>query len=226
MVFKVMLCLLLVTSVCGVPASAQTRADFVRTIKGVVVDKEDHPVAEAKVCAWGNGPMAGRIPCAQSNRSGRFAIEVYRPDTYTISAEQLAQGYPETSFAFYGKLFCDCPVVTVDNSISVKPVKVKLGPKAGRVIFTIVDEETNRPIEIGLITVCRIGEPLSCWSKSTAFPSGQYELLTPEVPFTVRFETSEANTWVKRTALDKSGVPIEVLSVDLGARMEVTVKLK
>lgn len=122
--------------------------------------------------------------------------------------------------------FSNFPVIKVDNSISVKPVKVKLGPKAGRVIFTILDEETNRPIETGLIAVCRIGEPNSCWSKSTAFPNGQYELLTPEVPFTVRFEASEANTWVKRTALDKSGVPIEVLSVDLGALMEVTVKLK
>ena len=226
MIFNVMLCLLLVNFVCGVPTSGQTRTEFTRTIAGVVVDKEDQPIADAKVCAWGNGPMAGRVPCAQSNRIGRFAIEVHRPDTYTIGVEALAQGYPETSFAFYGKLFCDCPVVIVDNSTSVRPVKVKLGPKAGRVTFTIVEEGTNKPIEMGLITVCRIGEPLSCWSKSTAFPNGQYELLTPEVPFTVRFETSEANTWVKRTALDRSGVPIEVLSLDLGARMEITVKLK
>jgi hypothetical protein len=209
-----------------VPASAQDLPRFTRTITGVVVDKEDQPVADARVCAWGTGPMAGRVPCAESNPSGQFAIDVYRPDTYKISAENLARGYPEAIWGFYGKLFSAFPVVTVDDSISVTPVKVKLGPTAGRVIFTILDGETSKRIEAGSITVCRVGEPVSCWSKSTAFPNGRYELLTPEVPFTVKFETSIANTWVKRAAFDKFGVPIEVLSVDLGARMEVTVRLQ
>jgi hypothetical protein len=221
------LCLLVISFACETgQASGQELPRFTRTITGVVVDKENQPVADARVCAWGTGPIAGRVPCAESNRGGQFAIDVYRPDTYKISAENLAQGYPEAIWGFYGKLFSAFPVVTIDDSISVTPVEVKLGPKAGRVIFTILDGETSKRIEAGSITACRVGEPLLCWSKSTAFPDGRYELLTPEVPFTVKFETSVANTWVNRAAFDKSGVPIEVLSVNLGARMEVTVRLQ
>jgi hypothetical protein len=221
------LCLLVVTFAWGtLSASGQSQPDFSRTIAGVVVDKEEQPIAGAKVCAWGTGPMGSAVPCAQSNPDGRFTIDVYRPDTYTIKAEDLAQGYPEARWGFYGKLFCNFPVVTIDDTRSVTPVKVKLGLKAGRVIFTILDEETNKPIEKGSINVCRIGDPKSCWLKSTSFPHGQYELLTPEVPFTVKFETWETAGWVQRAAFDESDVPIEVLQVDLGARKEIKVRLK
>src|SRR6267142_537149 len=226
MIFNVILYLLLVSFVCGVPASGKARIGFTRTITGVVVDKDDHPVGGAQVCAFGEAAMAGRLPCGWSKSDGRFAIDVFRSDTYTIGAEALAQGYPRAVQSFYGKLFCNFPVITVDDSSSMSPIKVILGPKAGRMIFTILDKRTNRRIEQGSITVCRIGEPRSCWSMSTAFPHGRYELLTPDFTFTVKFETSKANVWVKRAAFNESGVPIEELQVDLGALRELTVKLK
>ncbi len=220
------LCLLAVTFTYGTAsASAQAESVFTRTITGGVVDKEDQPVADATVCAWGTGPMAGVLPCGQSSPKGQFAFDVHRPDTYTITASALAQGYPEAIWGFYGDLHSKFPVVIVDDSTSVIPVKVKLGPKAGRVIFTILDGDTNRPITKGSIIVCRIGDPHSCWSKSTGFPGGHYDLLTPDVPFTIKFETWEGD-WVKRAAFDESGVSIEVLQVDLGARKEITVRLK
>ena len=69
-----------------------------------------------------------------------------------------------------------------------------------------------------------------------SFPDGRYELLTPEVPFTIKFATWEGKLvdgkwvngkWVERKAFDgESGKPIEVLQVDLGARKEITVRLK
>jgi len=165
-----------------------------------------------------------------SSPNGRFGIDVYRPDTYAIEAKHLAEGYPDTIWGFYGRVFrgfaVDFPVVTVDDTPEVKPIKVKLGPKAGRVIFTIVEEETNKPVEKGAITVCRAEDPRLCWSMSTAFPHGRFDLLTPDVPFTVKFETWETSGWVKRAAFDKFDVPIEVLQVDLGARKEITVRLK
>ena len=221
------LCLLLVALASGtVSASTQARTDVTRTIEGIVVDKEDQPIADARVCAWGTGGMAGRVPCAQSKRNGHFAIDIPRPDTYTITAENIEQGYPEAIWGFYGKGFANFPTVIVGDTVTVRSVTVKLGPKAGKVIFTILDGETNKPIEAGSITVCRIGEPKSFWSKSTAFPHGQYELLTPDAPFTVKFETWEGNGWVTRAAFDESGVPVEVMQVDLGARKEITVRLR
>lgn len=219
------ICLVVSFACVTVPATGQGQPKFLRTIAGVVVDKDEQPVADAKVCAWGTGGMGNRLPCGQSNTNGGFAINVDRPDTYTISAEQLAQGYPEAIFGFYGKLFCDFPVVKIDNASSVAPVKIKLGPKAGRVIFTIVDGRTNRPVTGGTIIVSRINDPLSYWKKGTSFPGGSYELLTPDAPFTVRFETWEGH-WVKRAAFDPSGGEIKVLQLALGERKEITVRLK
>jgi hypothetical protein len=207
-------------------ASAQVRPVFSRTIRGVVLDKENQPVSDARVCAWGTAPMGGVVPCGQSNLKGQFAFDVHRGDTYTITASALAEGYPEASWGFYGKIFSNFPVVTVDETGDVAPVEIKLGPKAGRLILRIVDEDTNEPITKGSIRVCRVGEPLSYWSMSTAFPNGRFELLTPEVPFTISFQTWEQNDWVTRSAFDDSSVPIEMLQVDLGAQKEITVRLK
>jgi hypothetical protein len=224
MIFNVMLCLLLVTFVCGGPASGRARTGFPRTIAGVVVDKEDQPVAGAQVCAFGMRAMAGRLPCGWSKADGQFAIDVFQSDTYTIGAEAVLQGYPHAIQSFYGNVFCNFPVIKVDDSSNMTLVKVRLGPKPGRVIFTILDKHTNRRIEQGSVTVCRTGEPRSCWLMSTDFPHGQYELLTPDVSFTVKF--AKSNRWVKRPAFDESGIPIEVPRVDLGARRELTVRLK
>lgn len=212
---------------CAVSASGQSQPEFRRKIAGNVVDKQDQAVAGARVCVWGTGPMAGRLSCGQTDVSGRFSIEVYRPDNYRIIANHEALGYPEASWAFYGKIFGEFPVVTVDETNIPKPVTVRVGPKAGRVIFTIFDNTTRKLIESGSITVCRADEPLSCWSKSTEFPNGRYELLTPEVPFTLRFQTWDGRAWVERTVLaSESDDPLRRMMVELGARIELTLRLK
>jgi hypothetical protein len=217
--------LLLVALLSGsVSASSQAGNDFTRTIEGVVVDKDDQPIADANVCAWGTA-MAGILPCGQSKQDGHFVIDVHARGTYKITAENPEQGYPQAIWGFYGKRFAESPRVIVGDTTFVPPVTVKLGPNAGRVIFRILDE-ANNPLEKGSITVCRVGEPLSCWSKSTVFPGGKYELLTPDVPFTVQFETWEAVGWVKRMAFDESGVSVEAMQVELGARKEITLRLR
>src|SRR6267143_1420285 len=218
------LCLLTATLASGAASFGQAPHRFSVTITGVVIDRENRPVGNARVCAEGTGGMGNRPWCAQSSASGQFSIKVDRPDTYTMTAEALAQGYPEAICSFYGKTFCNFPAVIIDGKSDVKPVEIKLGPKAGLVTFTIFDEATNKSFVQGSITVCREGEPLSCWSKSTSFPAGRYELLAPDVPFTVKFETWK-NGWVKRSAFDPSGAPIEVVQVEVGARKELTVRL-
>jgi hypothetical protein len=216
--------LLTVLLSASVSASSQTRPDFIRSIEGIVIDKEGQPISDANVCAWAIA-MAGSLPCAHSKENGSFVIEVFQPSTYTITAENTEQGYPEPIWGFYGKRFGDFPKVIVGDTVTVPPATVKLGSKAGRVIFRILDE-SNQPLENGSITVCRVGEPRSCWSKSTAFPGGKYELLTPDLPFTVKFETWEAVGWVSRTAFDESGVSFEGMQVELGARKEITIRLR
>jgi hypothetical protein len=219
------LCLLTAALGSGAAPGSSHARRFSETISGIVIDRDNQPVREAKVCAVGTGGLGNRPWCGQSNTNGHFSIEVDRPDTFTITAEAVAQGYPEAICSFYGKTFCNFPVVIVAGKNSINPVEIKLGPKAGKVTFTIFDEATRKPFEQGLITVCRVGEPFSCWSKSTAFPGGQYELLTPDAPFTVKFQTWK-NGWMTRAAFEPSGAPVEMIQVELGAYKRMTVRLK
>jgi hypothetical protein len=220
------------------PARAQVSGWNI--IRGTVVDQQGVAVDGAEACAWGTGPIAGRIPCSGSAQDGQFSIPVSRADTYTVSAKHFKKGYPEGRWTFYSKLWGHLAKVVIQENSVPEPVKVVVGPKAGRLVLTILDGDTNNRIDKGSVTLCRVGEPKSCWGISTIFPKGRYEVLTPEVPFTVKFETwkgpipeyhggipsGPSGKWVARNTFDDKGLPLGVLQVDLGQRKELTVHLK
>jgi len=191
------------------------------TITGKVADQQDQPVERARVCA---DVYNGRLPCGLSNANGEFSIAVERVGSYTIYAEQLEKAYPPGILAFYGKLWSDLPKVTVEDTSRITPVTIKLGPRAGRLVLTVLDGATSKPIEGGSADLCRFGEPNSFWSISQAWPKGPYEILTPEVPFTIKFQTWH-NKWVDRKAFDEAGLPVETVQLELGARKEMTIRL-
>jgi hypothetical protein len=205
-------------------------------IRGTVVDESNGAVVGAEVCVA--DPVNGG-PCSKSTTGGNFSIVVDRAGTYPLSAQDFDMGYPYLAVGvvpFYGKLFRRAPDVIVKEISSPEPIKIVLGPQAGRLIVTIIDDATNKAIDSGSVTQCRVNEPKSCWKRMGRFPNGQYELLTPEVPFTISFATWEGKLvngkwadgkWVERKAFDgESGLPVEVLHVDLGARKEITLRLK
>jgi hypothetical protein len=228
----------LLLCVFALPASAQVPNWNV--IRGTVVDQDGGAVEGAEACAWGTGPISGGVPCSKSTRRGRFSISVFRADTYTVSATHFAKGYPEGRWTFYSKLWGHLAKVVIQKNLVPERMKVVLGPQAGRLVLTILDGDTNHRIEKGSVKLCRIGEPNSCWGMSTSFPKGRYEVLTPEVPFTIKFETwhgpvpeyhggvasGPSGDWEARNAFDDKGLPLDVLHVDLGQRKELTVRLK
>ena len=202
--------------------AAQERNQGWQTVTGTVVDEQEQPVAGATACVEvGNG----RVPIGETDSKGQFSLFIQRPGTYTVYAEDLQRGYPPAGLIFYGKLWQpSLSQVTVDENSKPAPVRIKLGPKAGRLVLTILDGATNKPIEKGSVDLCRVGEPRSKWSISTGWPKGHYEILTPEVPFTIKFQTWNGK-WVDRKAFDESGVQIETVQLDLGARREMTIRL-
>ncbi|HUQ30612.1 MAG TPA: carboxypeptidase-like regulatory domain-containing protein [Pyrinomonadaceae bacterium] len=224
-----LICSILVAWLCCgmMVAHAQERPAFSRRVFGYVKDRENQPVLKAKVCAQPHSAWTGPIPCGVSKADGRFTLDVWRPGTYTISAEHLVEGHPEVTNGFYGSFFGELPIITVDKSNELKPIEVRVGPKAGRVIFKIFDDESGQLIKSGLVKVCRTDNPKMCMSMSTAFPRGKYELLTPEVPFTIKFEIwGSSQEWEERSAIDEAGGSVEVLQMDLGVRKEITVRLR
>jgi hypothetical protein len=222
---------------------AQSNAQSPRTITGVVVEQDGTLLADATVCALGTLPMAGRLPCGKSNKTGQFSVNVYARDSYTIDAEHFAHGYPPMLMRIpgsYGKPSAIFPTVVVDDSTIPIPVRIVMGAKAGRLLLTILDYDTKQPIDKGLIKFCKPDDPTRCYSVSTSFPNGHYEVLTPEGPFTIKFETwlgpvpeyhggvpsGPSGEWITRYAFDDNDVPLEKLQVELGQRKELTVRLK
>jgi hypothetical protein len=208
----------------SVLVAAQERNPVWHTVTGTVVDEQEQPVEGAWISAQvGNG----RVPRGQSDSKGHFSILIQRPGTYTVYAEHLEKGYPIAAWPFYGKVWQpSLSQVTIDETSTPAPVKIKLGPKAGRLVLTILDGSTNKPIETGSVYLCRVGEPRSFWSISSDWPKGHYEILTPDVPFTIKFQTPWHGKWVDRKAFDESGAQIETIQLDLGARREMTIRLK
>lgn len=92
-------------------------------------------------------------------------------------------------------------------------------------MLNVLDGTTNKPIEKGSADLCRLGEPLSFWSISQAWPRGHSEILTPEVPFTIKFQTWQGR-WIDRKAFDEAGRPFETVQLELGTRKEITIRLK
>ena len=196
-----------------------------RQLIGYVRDREGRPAAGAEVRANGRRGSAGKLPAAVSKADGSFTLNITRPDTYSISAEHPGAGYPDVTNGFYGSFFGKAPAIAVGESNHLGPVEVRAGPKAGRINLRISDEQSVRPVESGLLRVCRIDNPRMCMSTSTAFPRGEYELLTPEVPFTIKFEVWDKGR-EEREAAGEDGAPVELLHVDLGVRKEVKVRLR
>ncbi len=240
-VMNIFFCASICSSLCA-SALGQEKVRSPREIAGVVVEQDGKPLEGATVCAFGTRPMAGRIPCSQSNGKGQFLINVYTTDTYTIGAEHLERGYPAVLLRIpgsYGKPDPIFPKVVVDDVTVPNPVKVVMGAKAGRLMLTIFDGESSRPIDQGNITFCRPGDAQRCYSIGTVFPQGHFEVVTPDNPFTIKFETwrgpvpeyrggvavGPSGNWVPRTAFDDKGLPLDVLQVDPGGQKELIVRL-
>ena len=239
---NILFCALICSLLCAT-ARGQEKVRGPRVISGIVVEQDGKPLEGARVCALGTRPMAGRIPCSKADAQGQFLINVDGADTYTIGAEHLERGYPPVQVRIpgsYGKPDPIFPTVIIDDVTVPNPVRVVMGAKAGRLLFTILDADSSHPIDKGLIKFCRPDETQPCYSISTAFPNGRFEVLTPEDPFTVEFETWDgpipeyhggiasgpAGNWVARYAFDDKGLSLKLLHVDLGQRREVIVRLK
>lgn len=154
-------------------AYGQDEPTFSRTLVGQVKDPAGKPVAKARVCAQPHSAWTGPIPCSRSKPDGSFKLLFWRPGRYSISAQHKAAGYPDPSSGFYGSFFGEPPVVTVDETTTLEPVEVIVGPQAGRLILNIVDDESGQPVKSGLIKVCRVDKPKMCTSTSTSFPKGE-----------------------------------------------------
>lgn len=116
------------------------------SISGTVVNEKGLPVAQAQVSI---DPLDGRVRgtavrTVESDNDGHFVIGNLNLMSYKVFAMKESAGYPDMSFAFYSNQ-AFATVTLMENSPAAN-VALKVGPKAGVLWGTAIDNATKQPI--------------------------------------------------------------------------------
>ena len=204
---------------------AQTTDDYV--ISGRVVDESNRNVAGVWVFAKPHDYDQVRGILRQAHRAltdgnGSFSIPVGRPARYELFPEKAGAGY----FIQFSSVFRHpaVPIVEVVLTETEKTASavVTLAPKNGVLGGKSIDATTSRPIETLHFLFCLSSNPKVCWSTSAKNARGEFQILTPHVPFTLRATADGYYTWFGLNGFQKD----EPISIASGTTMEVVFHLK
>lgn len=177
------------TLLASVSSTAQTTDDYV--ITGRVVDESNRAVAGfwvfAKPHDYDLVQAAVRVARrALTDGDGAFSIPVGRPARYELFAEKSEAGYfIQFSPVFRHPAVPIAEVVLTETERTTSAV-VTLAPKNGVLVGKSTDATTGRPIETLHFLFCLSSDPKVCWSASAKNARGEFKILTPHVPFTLR----------------------------------------
>lgn len=155
-------------------------------IRGRVLDDQNRPVAGAEVEAM--GPMGGLTQSARTSDRGVFTIrdvDVSYNKTYTLIPTKEEAGYGHPFNRFYMGRPVKPPEVTVRENQTVSCGDLYLGPQGGRLMGTIRDAKTNRPITVTQQMVLRRVDDPNLKNSHGLDADGRFSVLVPAVPFTV-----------------------------------------
>ena len=132
----------------SLPASPQTARSSQPegTISGTVLDEHGQPFKGVQVCTWmrdapaGSRESRGDCPAATTDQAGQFRIDHVAMGATGVEAIKPEDGY----VAFAGTSVSE--VVTLAPNQRSATVVLKLGPKAGRLIPSVTDKFTGKPI--------------------------------------------------------------------------------
>jgi hypothetical protein len=213
------------TLLASVSSPAQTTADYV--ITGRVVDESNRGVAGVWVFAKPHDYHQVQGPLRVARRAltdgnGDFSIPVGRPARYELFPEKSEAGY----FIQFSPVFRHpaVPIVEVVLTETEKTASavVTLAPKNGVLVGKSIDAATGRPIETLHFLFCLSINPIVCWSTSVKNARGEFQILTPHVPFTLRATADAYDTWFGLNGFQNN----EPISIASGTTMEVVFHLK
>jgi hypothetical protein len=116
------------------------------TISGTVLDENGQPFKGVQVCTWmrdapaGSRESRGDCPAATTDQAGRFRIDHVAMGALGVGAIKPEDGY----VAFAGTSVSEVVTLTPDHRSAT--VVLELGPKAGRLIPSVTDKFTGKPI--------------------------------------------------------------------------------
>jgi len=213
------------TLLVSVSSPAQTTADYV--ITGRVVDESNRGVAGVWVFAKPHDydQVRGALRVARralTDGNGGFSIPVGRPARYELFPEKSEAGY----FIQFSPVFRHpaVPIVEVVLTETEKTASavVTLAPKNGVLVGKSIDATTGRPIETLHFLFCLSSNPKVCRSTSVKNARGEFQILTPHVPFSLRATADGYDTWFGLNGFQVN----EPISIASGTTMEVVFHLK
>jgi hypothetical protein len=164
-------------------------------ITGQVVDENGRPVAQAQVEARPNS-LSGALPRALSDAEGKFSILVRKTGTFKLTASKLKDSYASMASPFYYPTEL-LPEVIVDNGRPTPFTTVRLGPRAGRISFRVVDNVTSQPLQQVTIAACRAESPRYCRRQVFTNPMGMFLMLVPSVQVVLQVTAEGYKDWVQ-----------------------------
>src|ERR1700747_2259237 len=114
-------------------------------IQGTAIYEDGRPVKDATVYAQPMGrPMIGIVPHTTTDEGGHFSVSHLWLGKYAVGAEKLDEDYANMTSQFYSDGKFETVVLT--SSHPAASVSIRLGPKAGVLVGTVVDAVTNAPL--------------------------------------------------------------------------------
>jgi hypothetical protein len=213
------------TLLASTSSLAQSPAEYV--ITGRVVDESNRGVAGAWVFAKPHDydQVQGTLrvaPRALTDGKGNFSIPLGRPARYELFPEKSEAGY----FVQFSPVFRHpaVPIVEVVLTEIEKTASavVTLAPKNGVLRGKSLDATTSRPIDGTRFLLCLSSNPNVCWSTNAKNVRGEFRILTPHVPFTLKAMAEGYDTWFGLNGFQHN----EPISIASGTTMEIVLLLK
>jgi hypothetical protein len=203
---------LLVTLLMATASLSQTPSSLTSgtgSVKGVVIDADGKPVAEAIVfiskvsTQEGIVPMGGRIPLeavtAKTNTEGSFTFSNF-PVAYNVSldAYQESAGYPGKLGSFYGYLRTKTSPSTFDVATGqkVQGIVIQFTARAAYLRFDISDEN-GKPLNASgdfLLPGPELSRPNRPFNMSTGI-NAKETMPVPSVPFWLNVNAPGYEPW-------------------------------
>ena len=191
---------------------------FSGVIEGQVLNLDGSTASQAEVWAIpAGGPNQGTLPRSRASVLGQFSIRIQKPGRYLIIAAQKKEGY--TSAICYGPQAP--PEVLIDEGQPRQSAVVRLGPMLGRITGTVLDAETNRPVEKGEVEL-QLRSHQMALTRQGPYSKGQFELCAPPGLFSLKVSAPGYQDWYGNGS---KGQP-ELFAVQLGDHHELTIRLR
>ena len=194
------------------------------SIEGVVMTREGIPVAGATVYLF----QPGGSPITTTNEAGIFKFTGVPIGKHLVLAYKESDGFPNPVWTFYSEVAGSpkFPGADVRENQTVKDVIVRLGPRASRVLVSVIDANTKRVIKDVEVAMSHVGKPKTLLRSGPKLVNGSFRfnlLVPPLVPINLEVSAPGYRKWRYQGGPPKSR---DVLQLEPGSDKRITVYLQ